>query len=99
MSRESHTLTIRQQIAEELATRPSDARELSQAIGIREKEVYEHLAHISRSLRSQKKRLLIQPSRCLACGFVFENRKRITKPGRCPQCKSTRLVRPIYSIG
>jgi predicted Zn-ribbon and HTH transcriptional regulator len=35
------------------------ARDLSQTIGIREKEVYDHLSHIARSRAAQRKRLLV----------------------------------------
>jgi DNA-directed RNA polymerase specialized sigma subunit len=41
--------TKRKQIIDLLSKKEMDARELSQAVGIREKEVYEHLPHIARS--------------------------------------------------
>jgi hypothetical protein len=74
------------------------AREISQTIGIREKEVYAHLSHIARSVTRQKKKLMIIPSECLECGFVFEKRKRFTRPSRCPHCKSEHLQNPVYRI-
>jgi predicted Zn-ribbon and HTH transcriptional regulator len=74
------------------------ARDLSQTLGIREKEVYEHLAHITRSVSGQGKRLRILPFRCLACGFVFAERKRFTRPGRCPNCKKSHVEIPVYRI-
>ena len=90
--------TIRQQIIELLADREMDAREISRELGIREKEVYEHLVHIAKSLAAKGKALLIQPSRCLSCGYVFKDRKRFTRPGRCPRCKKTHLQSPAYYI-
>ncbi len=74
------------------------ARELSQAIGIREKEVYEHLSHIARSVATQRKKLIIRPSYCLICGYVFKDRRRFTRPSRCPRCKKTHLQWPTYRI-
>jgi hypothetical protein len=74
------------------------ARELSQTLGIREKEVYAHLAHIARSVVPKGQRLLILSSRCLSCGYVFDTRKRFTKPGRCPSCKNQRIEEPRYRI-
>jgi len=53
-----------------------DAWKKSREVGIREKEVYDHLTYIARSLTAKGKALLIQPSRCLSCSYVFENRKR-----------------------
>lgn len=74
------------------------ARDLSQILGVREKEVYAHLVHIARSVVPQRQRLLVIPSKCLSCGYVFDTRKRFTKPGRCPICKSERIQEPRYRI-
>lgn len=90
--------TIRQQIIELLSERDMSAREVSQTVRIREREVYEHLPHIARSLAAQRKKLIILPFQCLACGYVFEERKRFTRPGRCPRCKKAHLERPMYRI-
>lgn len=90
--------TIRQQIIELLSERDMSAREVSQTVRIREREVYEHLPHIARSLAAQRKKLIILPFQCLACGYVFEERKRFTRPGRCPRCKKAHLERPVYRI-
>jgi predicted Zn-ribbon and HTH transcriptional regulator len=81
-----------------LCKQEMSARELSQAIGIREKEVYTHLSHIERSVAARKKNFMIIPSRCMNCGFVFKNRKRFTRPGRCPHCKSEYILNPMYQI-
>ena len=91
-------LTIRQQIIELLAHNEMDARDLSQAVGIKEKEVYEHLTHISRSLTARGSKLAMRPSECLKCGYVFKDRKRFTRPGRCPRCRETHLTSPFYWI-
>jgi hypothetical protein len=90
--------TIRQQMMELLSGKEMSARELSQTIRIREKEVYEHLPHIARSLAAQKKKLVVLPFQCLACGYVFEQRRRFTRPGRCTRCKKAHLEWPMYRI-
>ncbi len=95
---QSQMETIRQQMIALLIDKEMDARELSQTMGIREKEVYEHLPHIARSVAVQKKKLTIQPVRCLTCGYVFKDRKRFTPPGRCPRCKKSHLDQPKYRI-
>ena len=76
-----------------------DAREISQTLRIREKEVYAHLSHIARSVTAQRKKLIIIPAECLGCGFIFEKRKRFTRPSRCPHCKSEHIQNPLYQIG
>jgi predicted Zn-ribbon and HTH transcriptional regulator len=90
--------TIRQEIIQRLAEQPMGARDLSQALGIREKLIYDHLDHVSRSMMAQKKKLHILPIHCLECGYIFKERRRFTPPGRCPRCKSTRLEKPRYQI-
>jgi predicted Zn-ribbon and HTH transcriptional regulator len=90
--------TIRQQIIELLREREMSARELSQTMRIGEKEVYEHLPHIARSLAAQRKKLVVLPFQCLVCGYVFEERRRFTRPGRCPCCKKAHLAWPMYKI-
>ncbi len=72
--------------------------EISQGVSIREKEVYEHLEHISRSLAASGKKLRIQPYACLSCGYVFKVRNRFKRPGRCPQCKESHIRMATYHI-
>ncbi len=90
--------TIRQKIISLLTNEEMSAREISGEVGISEKEVTEHLAHIARSVSSQDKKIEIAPASCLACGYVFENRKRFTRPGRCPQCKKSHILSPRFRI-
>ncbi len=90
--------TIRQKIIACLSDGPMNAIGISQEVGIMEKDVYEHLNHIALSMAAQSKKLIIHPAKCMKCGFVFENRKRFTRPGRCPQCKENHIQRPDYEI-
>jgi len=90
--------TVRQEIIRLLEEKERDARELSQRVGIKEKEVCEHLAHIARTMKARKKKLSVLPFSCLSCGFVFEGRGRFTRPGRCPKCKDSRVEYPLYRI-
>ena len=90
--------TIRQKIISLLSEAEMSAREISGQIGIPEKEVTEHLAHIARSVSRQDKKMMMTPAICLACGYGFENRQRFTRPGRCPQCKKSRIQSPTFRI-
>ncbi len=67
-------------------------------LSIQEKEVYNHLPHIARSVVSQGNRLIVIPSQCLVCDYVFDERKRFTRPGRCPHCKGERIEHPRYQV-
>jgi len=91
--------TIRRRIIDLLGSREMNAKQLSQALGLPEKEVVEHLAHAARTLNAMNHQLIIRPAQCRRCGYVFENRKRLTKPGRCPQCKGTHLHQPTFRLG
>jgi len=90
--------TIRKQMIELLDKKEMSAREISQTVRIREKEIYTHLSHISRSVTAKRKKLVIIPAECLGCGYVFEKRKRFTRPSRCPHCKSEHIKNPLYRI-
>jgi len=101
MGREKHRdqkQTIRQEMIALLTQSQMTTRELSRVIGIREREVYEHLPHIARSVVAQRKKLVFEPFQCLVCGYVFQDRKRFTRPSRCPRCKESRLQEPTYRV-
>jgi len=90
--------TIRQRMIELLAGGEYTDRDLSQFLGISEKDVVYHLEHIARSVQGQKRKLKVIPARCMECGFIFEDRRRFSKPGRCPRCKGEHLQDPRYHI-
>ena len=92
-------LTVRQTLIELLNEGSMNTMELSQKVGIREKEIAAHLSHISRSLQAQGKRLVIRPAVCLLCGYEFKDRSRMTRPGRCPSCKKSHIQSPKFQIG
>lgn len=74
------------------------ARELSAKVGMTEKAVLEHLAHLERSLKAKGESLEIEPAVCLGCGLRFEDRKRLARPSRCPSCRSERIAAPRFRI-
>ena len=90
--------TIRQQIIDLLSGQEMNARDLSQELHIMEKEVYPHLEHIDLTLARQNRKLVIVPCKCLNCGFTFDERKRWTKPGRCPVCRKGHISPAGYRI-
>ena len=90
--------TVRSALREVLREGPLTARELSARVGIGEKEVSGHLEHLARSLRHGSERLRVEPAQCLACAFVFKARTRLTKPSKCPMCRSERMDPPRFVI-
>lgn len=90
--------TIRQEIISHLENDRMTARDISQLVGIKEKDVYHHLAFIERTVRQQKKSVCVDPYYCLGCGFQFKNRKTFKKPGKCPGCKDGRIAPAVFWI-
>ena len=90
--------TIRQQIVRLLAHQAMTAVELSQAVGIPEKDVYRHLAHIQKTVAGRGQKLAFTACACQACGFTFKERRRLTRPGRCPHCRESRIDHPVFRI-
>jgi predicted Zn-ribbon and HTH transcriptional regulator len=90
--------TVRATLARTLRDGPATAHELSELAGIREKDVAEHLAHLSRSLQRGGERLVVEPASCIACGYRFARRDRLTRPGACPECRSTRIDPPVFRV-
>lgn len=91
-------LTVREELAEALRRGPATAHDLSREAGLREKDVADHLAHLARSLEARGERLSVEPAACIACGFVFSGRERLTRPGACPRCRSTRIDPPVFRV-
>ena len=87
--------TLRHDIVSVLRGESLSARELSERVGIEEKEVLEHLGHIKIALHE---RLIVIPALCMACGFSFKKRERLKGPGRCPVCHSERIANPHFTV-
>ncbi|HBG06270.1 MAG: transcriptional regulator [Geobacteraceae bacterium GWC2_58_44] len=87
--------TLRHEITALLIEESLTAREISERVGIQEKEVLEHLEHIKIARHAG---LVITAALCLACGFSFRKRERLKGPGRCPVCRSEHIAEPRFSI-
>jgi len=90
--------TIRQKMILLLGEESLGVRDLSQALGISEKDAYAHLEHIQRSVSRQGKDLVMVPCECLSCGYVFKDRERVKKPGRCPKCRQSHILGAMFKI-
>jgi hypothetical protein len=86
-------MVFRRQIVELLSLEPRSASWLAREMGLRRSDVEDDLQHALRSARAAGHRIAVIPARCKDCGFVFSE-DRVTKPGRCPACKGSRLFDP-----
>lgn len=89
-------MTLRRQLREALST-PRSASSLARELGLRRGDVEEDLRHAIRSARAAGEQVVITPARCKQCGFVFEAEK-LSKPGKCPECRGTRIFEPLVGI-
>ncbi len=91
--------TPRQRILDLLAETRLTAYQLAQRLGIPERQVEDHLVHVVKSLaRDPSRRFVLEPATCPDCGFVFRDRTKLTRPGRCPQCRGEGITAPRYGI-
>jgi transcriptional regulator len=90
-------MSLRRQLIDLLSVEPRSVSSLARDLGMRRGDVEEDLRHALRSAAAAGHRVEIIPARCKACGFVFGTDK-LLKPGRCPQCKASRLFEPMIRI-
>ena len=91
-------MTVRKQMTVLLLEKELDALDLSGQVGISEKDVYAHLSHVRQSVKHKGWKLVIRPSMCLGCRYLFTDRQRLTPPGRCPRCRGSYISNPFFRI-
>lgn len=89
-------MAFRKDIVSLLAT-PRTASSLARELGLKRGEIADDLAHAIRSARAAGHEVVVEPARCRTCGFLFDERT-LTKPGKCPECRSTWVYEPLISI-
>ena len=90
--------TIRRYITALLEEGTYSAKELSNIIRIPEKDICGHLEHLQRTFSKGSRRLEVVPASCGHCDWVFKKRERLTKPGKCPSCRSIHIHPPLFYI-
>jgi transcriptional regulator len=91
--------TPRQRIIDLLTGTRRSSYQLAQMLGISERQVEAHLTHVVKTVaRDKTKRFILDPARCQTCEFVFRDRSRLTRPSRCPHCRSEAIAAPRYGI-
>lgn len=89
-------MTVRQQIAEMLR-QPRTSSSIAHELKLTRDEVEDHLKHLLKSAKAAHQHVRVEPARCRNCGYTFSQDK-ITKPGKCPECKGTHLYEPLIQI-
>ena len=89
-------MTRREEIIEILSKEEKSAKELANRFQVELFEILEDLEHIKHSIKPKK--LVMEPALCKKCGFVFRERSRVKKPGKCPKCKGEWITAPLFRI-
>jgi len=91
--------TPRQRIKDLLFVTPLSARRIAEIIGMAERQVENHLEHIVKSVAHDRTlKFMVDPPVCKDCEFIFRDRRRVTRPSRCPHCRSEAISEPRFNI-
>ena len=83
-------MAFRRDLLAVLTDQPRSVSWLARELGLKRGDVEDDLRHLIRSAKVAGHEVIIEPVRCRACGFVFDEEK-LSKPGKCPMCRGTRL--------
>jgi predicted Zn-ribbon and HTH transcriptional regulator len=94
------SLTRRQQIVELLRQAEYGFDGLRAELGLSVRVLEDDLRHVDRTLHRGKRRLVVTPAACSACGFTFKGRapKHFHTPSRCPRCRSEDIADARFRI-
>ena len=90
-------MVFRKDLVTLLIDEPRSVSRLARELGLKRGEVEDDLGHALRSAKAAGRQILVVPARCRSCGFTFDEEK-LSKPGKCPACRGTRLYEPQISI-
>ena len=90
-------MAFRRQLLELVSAEPRTASSLARELGLDRRDMEDDLRHMIRSARAAGHEVVVEPARCKRCGFVFEE-DRLSKPGRCPACRESRIYEPLISV-
>ena len=76
---------------------PRSVSSLARELGLRREDVEDDVRHAIRSARAAGGRVEVLPAQCKACGYLFDD-ERLTKPGKCPACRGSRILEPQISV-
>ncbi len=90
-------MAFRKQLLDLLSHEFRSVSSLARELGMTRGDIEDDLRHLLRSARAAGHDIEIVPARCKSCDFVFSEEK-LSKPGRCPACKGSRLFEPMMRI-
>jgi len=89
-------MTRRGQIIEILTKEEKSAQQLANDFKVELFEILEDLKHIKFTIKPKK--LIQQPAQCKKCGFKFEERSKVKKPSKCPNCRTEWIMASLFKV-
>jgi predicted Zn-ribbon and HTH transcriptional regulator len=90
-------MTFRKDLMTILTAQPRSVSSIARELGLARKDVEDDLRHLIRSANAAGHHVVIEPARCRSCGFTFGPEK-LSKPGKCPECRGTWLYEAQIGI-
>lgn len=90
-------MTLRKDLLAYLSHEPRSASRLARELRLPRADIEDALRHMIRSARAAGHRIVVVPARCRVCGFTFGEDK-LTKPGKCPECRESRIFEPQIRV-
>ena len=90
-------MAFRKDLLRLLTAQPRSVSSIARELGLERGDVDDDFRHLIRSARAAGHKVTIEPARCRSCGFTFGEDK-LSKPGKCPMCRGTRLFEAQVSI-
>ena len=90
-------MTLRRQLHELVSREPRSVSSLARELGLGRKDLEADLQHMLRSASARGEQIEVLPASCKTCGFEF-GVERLAKPGRCPECKGSRILEAMIRI-
>ena len=88
---------FRRDLIDILLGNPMTVNQIARLLDESPSRIADDLNHLLRSLKHTEYKAVVEPARCRACGFQFSEEK-LTKPSKCPECKSTWVQEPKIGI-
>jgi transcriptional regulator len=83
-------MTLRRELVKLLTAHPRSVSSIAREMGLGRADAEDHLRHAIRTARAGGHQVIVEPAKCRQCGFTFSEEK-LAKPGKCPECRGTRL--------
>lgn len=90
-------MAFRRDLLNVLTGTPRSVSSIARELGLKRRDVEDDLRHAIRTAKAAGHRVIVEPARCRACGFIFGEEK-LAKPGKCPACRGTWLYEPQIRI-